>query len=44
MEEPILIFGGGENQVSLIKSARELGYKTVVIDPNPNAPGKYFAR
>ena len=39
----ILIFGGGENQLTLIKSAKERGYYTVVIDPNDNAPGKLEA-
>ena len=39
----ILIFGGGDNQLTLIKSARERGYFTVVIDPNDNAPGKMIA-
>jgi biotin carboxylase len=39
----ILIFGGGENQLTLIKSAKERGYNTIVIDPNENAPGKLVA-
>ncbi len=39
----ILIFGGGENQLTLIKSAKERGYCTIVIDPNENAPGKLIA-
>jgi carbamoyl-phosphate synthase large subunit len=39
----ILIFGGGDNQLTLIKAAKEKGYFTVVIDPNDNAPGKMIA-
>ena len=39
----ILIFGGGDNQLTLIKSAKERGYFTVVIDPNEQAPGKIIA-
>lgn len=39
----ILIFGGGDNQLTLIKAAKEQGYQTVVIDPNDNAPGKMIA-
>ncbi len=39
----ILIFGAGDNQLTLIKGAKALGYKTVVIDPNPEAVGKKYA-
>lgn len=39
----ILIFGAGDNQLSLIKGAKELGYKTIVIDPNPIAIAKSIA-
>lgn len=42
MENSILIFGGGELQISIIKKAKLLGYKTIVLDPNPNAPGKNY--
>ena len=42
-KKTILIFGGGENQLTLIKSAKERGYYTIVIDPNENAPGKLEA-
>lgn len=41
--ESILIFGAGDNQLTLIKGAKNLGYQTVVIDPNPYAIGKGFA-
>ena len=39
----ILIFGAGDNQLSLINGAKDLGYKTIVIDPNPDAIGKTVA-
>lgn len=39
----ILIFGSGLNQLTLIKSAKELGVFSVVIDPIDNSPGKEFA-
>jgi carbamoyl-phosphate synthase large subunit len=35
--DSILIFGGGDNQRTLIKSAKKLGYRTIVIDPDPEA-------
>ena len=43
MTKTILIFGGGDNQLTLIKAARELGIMSVVIDPNNSAPGKDIA-
>ena len=44
MENPtILIFGAGENQLTLIQAAKSLQIRSVVIDPNSEAPGKYFA-
>ncbi len=42
MENSILIFGGGDLQISIIKKAKTLGYKTIVLDPNSNAPGKNY--
>lgn len=39
----ILIFGGGDNQKTLIQNAKDLGYKTIVIDPNSLAPAKNLA-
>ncbi len=41
--DSILIFGAGTNQLTLIQSAKELGYRTVVIDPIENAPAKQLA-
>ncbi|MCX6267599.1 MAG: ATP-grasp domain-containing protein [Bacteroidetes bacterium] len=43
MKKTIMIFGAGENQLTLIQSAVELGFHTVVIDPNPDAPGRESA-
>jgi carbamoyl-phosphate synthase large subunit len=38
-----MIFGGGENQLTLIEAAKNLGVRSVVIDPDDHAPGKYIA-
>lgn len=43
MVKRILIFGGGENQLTLIEAARALGVESVVVDPDVNAPGKRIA-
>jgi carbamoyl-phosphate synthase large subunit len=40
MQQTILIFGGGDNQLTLIEAARDIGIRSVVIDPNPEAPGR----
>ncbi len=40
MKDSILIFGAGINQLTLIKSAKELDLSTIVLDPNVDAPGK----
>lgn len=42
-KQTILIFGAGLNQLTLIQAARDLGLKTIVVDPNPDAPGKPLA-
>jgi len=39
----LLVFGGGDLQVSIIKNSKELGYYVIVIDPNGNAIGKSVA-
>lgn len=41
--DSILIFGGGINQLTLIESAKELGYRTIVIDPIESVPAKQVA-
>lgn len=40
MKKSVMIIGAGLNQINLIKSAKEIGYCTVVIDPLHDAPGK----
>jgi len=39
----ILIFGGGLNQLTLIKECNNLVYRSIVVDPNDNALGKPLA-
>ncbi|MCX6232341.1 MAG: ATP-grasp domain-containing protein [Bacteroidetes bacterium] len=39
MQEWILVFGGGLLQLSLLNRAKLMGYNTIVIDPDANAPG-----
>ncbi len=43
MTKSILVFGAGLNQLHLIQAVNELGYRSVVIDPSPNAYAKEFA-
>jgi carbamoyl-phosphate synthase large subunit len=38
--DSLLIFGGGELQLSIIGVAKEMGFITVVLDPNADSPGK----
>ena len=40
MKKSILIFGGGINQIELIREARKLGVNSIVIDPSDCAAGK----
>lgn len=39
----ILIFGAGINQLELIREANNLGITSIVIDPQPDPPGKNLA-
>ena len=39
-DKSILIFGAGINQIELIREARHLGVTSIVIDPQPEPPGK----
>jgi carbamoyl-phosphate synthase large subunit len=39
----VMIFGAGINQLELIRAAREMNIKSVVVDPATNPPGKPFA-
>ena len=43
MSKSILIFGGGSLQLSIIRQVNKMGYQSVVIDPDPGAPGKELA-
>jgi biotin carboxylase len=42
-EKSILIFGAGINQLELIREANNLGITSIVIDPQPDPPGKILA-
>ncbi|MGL5720802.1 MAG: alpha-hydroxy-acid oxidizing protein [Brevinema sp.] len=39
MEKRIVIIGAGELQVPIIRTAKEMGIYTIVVDRDPNAPG-----
>jgi biotin carboxylase len=39
----LLVLGGGNGQLSLIKKAKEMGHQVVVSDYYPDAPGKKIA-
>ena len=39
----LIILGGNPETGSLVRKAGEIGIKTIVIDPNPNAPAKLFS-
>jgi biotin carboxylase len=41
--DSVLIFGGGELQLSIINLCKKLNFVTVVIDPDENAIGKQFS-
>lgn len=43
MKNNILVFGGGPLQCSIINRIKLAGYGSVVIDPDPHAPGKELA-
>ncbi|WP_161924437.1 ATP-grasp domain-containing protein [Actinomyces sp. 432] len=40
---PVLILGGSPLQVPMIRKARSLGMRTLVVDANPNVPGAALA-
>ena len=42
-QKSLLILGAGQIQVPVIKAAREAGYRTVVADYDPKAPGFEYA-
>ncbi len=43
MPQTIMVFGAGLNQLTLIEAARELGLRSVVVDPAEHPPGKGLA-
>jgi carbamoyl-phosphate synthase large subunit len=43
LKDSLLVFGGSELQLSIIKKAKDLGYHTIVIDPDPTALAKKIA-
>jgi len=38
-DKRILLLGAGTDQLFIIRIARQMGFKTIVVDINPNAPG-----
>lgn len=42
MCKKIMVLGGGENQLPLIKKAKEFDYKVVLCDFDPNCSGRQF--
>ena len=42
-QKKILLLGGSAQQVIAIKTAKELGYYTVLCDYLPDNPGQYVA-
>ena len=39
----IILLGAGIEQISVIQLAKKIGYRTYVLDQNPNSPGVNFA-
>lgn len=39
MNKTLLILGGGQDQLFMIRTAQRMGLKTLILDWNPNAPG-----
>ena len=42
-KKSILILGGGSDQVVMIRTAAEMGIKSIVLDQNPHCPGSELA-
>ena len=42
-KKTIVIIGAGKHQISSIKKAKLMGYKTLAVDINPKAKGFDFA-
>lgn len=43
MHDNVLVFGGGILQLSLIRKIKKAGFRSIVIDFDNNAPGKFIA-
>ena len=39
MARSLLVLGAGSDQLFMIRTARQMGYETVAVDANPEAPG-----
>ena len=42
-KKSILILGGGSDQIFMIRTAAEMGIKSIVLDQNPHCPGSKLA-
>ena len=43
MKKALLVLGGGQDQVFMLKTCKEMGYISVCVDGNPNSPGLKIA-
>ena len=43
MKKALLVLGGGQDQVFMIKTSKEMGYISVCVDGDPKAPGLKIA-
>jgi predicted ATP-grasp superfamily ATP-dependent carboligase len=43
INKKLLILGGNPDTIELVKKAKENGIYTMVLDPNPNSPAKFYA-
>lgn len=43
MQKTVMVFGAGINQLTLIQAVKDLGYRSLVVDPASNPPGKEIA-
>lgn len=42
-DRSLLVFGAGVNQVPVLRASREAGWRTIVVDRDPEAPGASLA-
>ncbi len=43
LKKKLIILGGNPETIQIVKKAKEMGVKTIVIDPNSNSPAKKYA-